>query len=372
MNKAFRILFLISLTTIVCASCHKVEELFPESFERNDKPFSIEAVPPEGCDSIVFYRIRVSGNDTLIEKFNLPNDTISFNRLNYSIGDSIILEAYPKNGYTFINWVRDGVRITDSTGVDISTQPVYSFTVNKNDTILKTENHNTLVSIKYHYEARFGIDYALQVIPSIEEVMPADLIAAMGPYLYFGDNPPKIDLCFSLPDSIMLHTLIKANPNGAYNFVNEATWPKPCDCTSNSFIFENQHRCVAESHYYERQYYHGDIIYYATAEDSIFIMGHDSLFTAYFHQTWKPYSTYSNIPLLSIESRRESVILSGIKTDEGIKRFQWGVRIESYSPANSTLIDIPPGSGGQPGVHDIMVFSSDRTLYYDPNFQRHF
>ncbi len=350
MNKKLGLLLLTGLAAVFCASCSKVEELFPESFSHNGKPFSVDKVPVEG-GSITLDRGRVTDSVYSIIRLN-PSDTVS----SFKAGDTIILTATPTNGYTFINWVRNGV--------GTSTDPIYKFCLEEKD----LDNGR----VKYHYEARFGNDYAIQSIPSIDEVMPADLIAAMGPYLHFGDNPPRIDVCFSLPDSIMLHTLIKSNPNGAYNFDNEETWPKECLCNFNAFMFENLHRCIAESHYFERQYYNGEIIYYATAVDSIFIMGHDDYFTAYFHQTWKPFSNYSNILLLTINSRRESVILSGKMGDEGVEEFQWGVRIESYDPANSSLIDAAPGNGGQPGIHDIMIFNSNRTLLYDPTFQKTF
>lgn len=335
-------MLLTGLAAFLCASCNKVEEIFPESFHRNDNPFSVEKVPAEG-GTIMLQRVN-GGQITILDP-----ESASF-----SVGDTLILTALPTNGYTFIKWVRDGK--------PFSAEPSFQF-------CLETEDL-TDGKVKYHYEARFGLDYAIQKIPSIEKVMPADLIAAMGPYLHFGDNPPKIDICFSLPDSIMLHTLIKANPNGAYNFDNEETWPKPIICTFNTFMFENQHRCIAESHYYERQYYDGQIIYYATAEDSIFIMGHDEYFTAYFHQIWKPYSIHINLPLLEINERRESVIMSGKMGEDGIEEFQWGVRYESYDPANISLIDAPPGTGGQPGIHDIMIFNSNRTLLYDPTFHK--
>lgn len=357
MNKTLRLLFLSGLAAISCASCSKVEQLFPESFERNKNPFSVEAVPQEGRDTLIFFRIK--GNDSIKTQF-YPTDTT----LKFKVGDSIILEARAKNGYTFINWVRDGN--------GVSNNPIYGFKLDSLDIDKSTH------FVKHHYEARFGLDYALQVIPPIDSIIPAELIAAMGDYLYFGDTPPKIDFCFSLPDSIMLHTLIKANPNGHYNFDNEETWPKLCPCDTNSFLFERQHRCVAESHYYECRFYDGSIYYHATVDGSVFIMGHDDYFTAYFHQIWKPSSKFENYSLSGLNSRRESVIMSGKIGTEGIEEFQWGRLIESYDPVDFPKIDYYPtggdghDGGGQPGINDIMIYSSDRILLYNPSFKKHF
>lgn len=374
MNKTtLRLLLFTGLAAIFCASCSKDKDLpdIPDSYQHNGKPFSVEAKPDEGCDSLLYFKIRVVGDDTLTEKLKYPSELSCFDTLSCKIGDSIILEAFPKSGYTFINWVRNGK--------EISTQTVYSFKVNENDTItLKKPDNTPFIGIKHHYEARFGLDYALQVIPPIDSIIPVELIKAMGDYLYFGDTPPKIDFCFSLPDSIMLHTLIKANPDGHYNFDNEETWPKPCPSDTNSFLFERQHRCVAESHYYECRFYDGSIYYHATVEGSVFIMGHDDYFTAYFHQIWKPSSTFENYSLSGLNSRRESVIMSGKIGTEGIEEFQWGRLIESYDPADFPKIDYYPtggeghDGGGQPGINDIMIYSSDRILLYNPTFKKHF
>ena len=40
MNKKLSLLLFTGLAAFLCASCNKVEEIFPESFQRNDNPFS--------------------------------------------------------------------------------------------------------------------------------------------------------------------------------------------------------------------------------------------------------------------------------------------------------------------------------------------
>ena len=348
MNKTLRLLFLSGLAAISCASCSKVEQLFPESFERNKNPFSVEAVPQEGRDTLIFFRIK--GNDSIKTQF-YPTDTT----LKFKVGDSIILEARAKNGYTFINWVRDGNGVSDN--------PIYGFKLDSLDIDKSTH------FVKHHYEARFGLDYALQVIPPIDSIIPAELIKAMGPYLHFGDNPPKIDGCFSLPDSIMFDKLIKADTNGDYRYDSMPMRIAPID--HYTFVFERQHRGIAECFYYECQYPYGMAYLYATVKDSIFIMGEGDYFTAYFHQDWKP---WSSVPwsLVDLNSCRESVILSGKIGDNGIEEFRWGRYIESYNPTNFSYIDLEPSRYGVPGTHDILIYNSNRTLLYNPTFQKHF
>lgn len=350
MNKPLRLLLLTGLAAIFCASCSKVEQLFPESFERNDKPFSVEKVPVEG-GTITLQRMHRGTPE------NLDYESAS---LTFDIGDTLILIATPKNGYTFINWIRDGKLV--------STQPRYQFILDGKD--IKDGQ------VKYHYEARFGLDYALQVIPSIDEVVPADLIKAMGPYLHFGDTPPRIDTCFSAIDFITLDTLIQYDPTEDYSFSEQPqTFPYP----KNTFLFEKQHRCIVEKHYYERCNYPDYFYYSANAADSIFVMGSGDYFTVYFKQTWKAW-IHPDLPgldHLKKVTRRESIILSGKRGDTGIEDFHWGMCVESYDPKDYQYIGADPGHSGQPGINDIMIFSykdpqgHNLTLPYDPTFQKH-
>ena len=376
MNRiTLRFLFFTGLAAIFCASCSKVEQLFPESFERNDKPFSVEAVPPEGCDSITLYHFRKG--DTIGKKLDYKSDSLRYNTSDsifigdsfVRIGDSLVLTAWSKNGYTFINWICDGSKITNSAGVDISTQPVYGFKVKEEDIIEKEEDNKKLSIIKHHYEARFGLDYALQVIPPIDSIIPPELIKAMGNYLYFGDTPPKIDFCFTIPQGhLFMDTIIRPNPTEQYG---SGSISNPINLQYNTFIFERQHRCVAESHYYERCNWEdgtNSFYYYANVSDSIFIMGHDNCFTAYFHQTWRAWKNIAGLPYLDNLTRRESVILSGKIYEGGIKEFHWGMHVDSYDYHDN--LDGQNAIGSRvPGIHDILIMSSDSTIF-DPTFQK--
>ena len=348
MNKKLSLLLFSGLAAFLCASCNKVEEIFPESFQRNDNPFSVEKVPAEGGTIMLQ---RVNGGQTT----TLNPESASFN-----VGDTLILTALPKNGYTFINWKRDGVEET--------TKPIYKFCLEDKD----IENGR----VKYHYEARFGLDYAIQSIPSIDEVMPADLIAAMAPYLHFGDTPPKIDTCFYLKDHILISRFIHnqdIDPTSSFSFLEG----QPIDYRQHNFRWRGQHRCVADSYYYTRLV--GDSlqftpdVYYriyetATITDSIFIMGEGSYFTAYFPQEVKrgmePDEQFSNFISDYELVRRESVIISGQITDQGVKDFHYGVRIEGYN-MDSPRIGLV---GGLPNKHDIIIYDYSGLCPFDPPY----
>lgn len=338
MNKKLRLLLLTGLTAVFFASCNKVEELFPEPFNHNGKPFSVEKVPVEG-GTIKLNKVTHGVESPL----NYELTTLSF-----QAGDSLILTATPKNGYTFINWVRDGK--------PISTQPKYEFCLDGNDIIDGR--------VKYHYEARFGNDYAIQSIPSIDAVMPADLIAEMGPYLHFGDNPPHIDSFYV--DVLEIkhfihnsdHPEIPFDTNTMYYLKDGQDIP-----TRIQFDFYGQHRGIFDSCRFERAYGEmfndGTASYYlfekASAQDSIFIMGSGNDFTLYFRHSMRrsiePYNEFlaNNITGGLSLVRIESVIISGTLSGQRVNDFHWGYRIEQYSES----LPIIGRRNGLPAIHDL-------------------
>ena len=204
------------------------------------------------------------------------------------------------------------------------------------------------------------LDYALQVIPSIDAVMPADLIAVMGPNLHFGDNPPRIDTCF-YTDSIRLARFIHNTDDTTTTY-----YLSDMQYITNKFTydFRDQHRGIVDTCMYERSY--GDISYglgyylfeNANTQDSIYIMGDGNEFTIYYHQTCKkrmePDESLANyISDYSVE-RTESIIISGRVTDHGIADFIMGMRVENYSEPSPRI--------GQlhylPARHDIFIYDN--------------
>lgn len=351
MNKKLGLLLLTGLAAIFCASCSKVEELLPESFSHNGKPFSIEKVPVEG-GSITLDRGRVTDSVYSIIRLN-PSDTVS----SFKAGDTIILTATPKNGYTFINWVRNGV--------GTSTNPIYKFCLEEKD----LDNGR----VKHHYEARFGNDYAIQSIPSIDEVMPADLIAEMGPYLNFGDNPPQIN-SFSFDVLQIKHFIHNSDhPEIPYD-TTTMYYRRDGEFYPNKFYFEfeSQHRGIFDSCKFERTYENIfgpsvdiDIIEYANTSDSIFIMGNGNDFTIYYRQSVKRRMEPSteipgagNITGGLTITRVESTIITGTvsESDQSIQNFHWGFRIEGYNEENSAI------GTTLPAIHDMFHY-----VEYHPN-----
>ena len=358
MNKTtLRLLLSIGLAVFIYASCSKDKDFpdIPDLYLFNDSvPFSVEAVPSEGCDTLFFFRIKE--NDSIKLPFN-PTDA----SLEFKAGDSIILEAHAKSGYTFINWVRNWK--------EVSTKPIYGFKLDSTD--IDTLNH-----VIYHYEARFGLDYALQVIPSIDEVMPADLISEMKDYLHFGDTPPQLDTCFYIKDSILIARFVHnqdIDPTSTFSFT-EGQW---IHYRQHNFRWKGQHRCVADQYFYTRlvgdsvQFLPG--VYYrifekATVTDSIFIMGDGDKFTAYFHQeverAMEPDEQFSSFITDYDLVRRESVIVSGQITSQGIVDFHYGVRIEGYNKPSSHI----GADGGSPNVHDIILYECSSLCPFDPPY----
>lgn len=215
------------------------------------------------------------------------------------------------------------------------------------------------------------IDYAIQTVTSIDRVIPAKLIAAMGPYLNFGDMPPKIDTCFFAP-RFHLDTIIKNDTNTVYN--------KPPQWFSYRFTwkFVDQHRCAIDSLLFEKKYLE-NYIYDNGLSDTVFVMGNSNYFTAYYQQNVEYIATIpTNYPSNLI--RRESVIVTGkVITDSsdqhritGITDFRMGFLIESYIDKythqvlthNSDTIGVEV-----PGINDILLYSCQNdTLKINPDF----
>lgn len=363
MNKKLSLLLFTGLAAFLCASCSKVEEIFPESFQRNDNPFSVEKVPAEGGTIMLQ---RVNGGQTI---------TLNPESASFSVGDTLILTALPKNSYTFINWKRDGVEKT--------TKPIYKFCLEDKD----IENGR----VKYHYEARFGLDYAIQSIPSIDTVMPADLVSIMGPHLHFGDNPPV--LYQMNVDSVV--GFYAKNPTLLDYYAVDSTavfssWCFVVDpATGNNslpavkdywdfFLFHDQHRGIAKVDYkclyMDETYVIGGeninirVFDKANSSDSVFIMGNSTEFTAYYHQfRERVVSIPENSPIPVPQNypnpgSHEAVILTGTITETGVKDVYYGIKFLAY--------DNPSGAGiSFSNIGDIIVFHYDFIpfAYWNPN-----
>lgn len=226
------------------------------------------------------------------------------------------------------------------------------------------------------------IDYTLQVIPDIHEIIPKDFLNAMdsipkivhnasGGYdttyisaLYFGDNPPtriaKDSLGFFKKDA-KVSNFIKSNPLSEYNVIVGETKKH-----TNYFLFSDQHRGVAK---YDYKCVHLDTVYggvshqyvieYSSIPDYVYIMGEDPKFTAYFVQDRHK---ESNLSTIVDYGSHEYVVLSGEVTDTGIKNLYYGIKIKGYDN---------PADAGQRclNIDDILIFYFDELpyRYWDPD-----
>lgn len=207
------------------------------------------------------------------------------------------------------------------------------------------------------------LDYALQVIPDIHEVMPHDLLEAVGvEKLHFGDNPPKLSL-----DSLgfarkpaVIYDYIKYDSTTSYSLI--VGEPK---FYTFFFKFSDQHRGIAKYDFkcqyidsiyggVDHQYY----IEYAHVEDSVFIMGDAPYFTAYFNQNRIKESSISTIVDYG---SHEATILTGEVTPTGIKDLYYAMKITGY--------DNPVDAGDRClNINDIVIFYIEFLpfRYWDP------
>lgn len=196
------------------------------------------------------------------------------------------------------------------------------------------------------------LDYALQVIPDIHKVMPIDLVMAMDSMnaLHFGDNPPKLYL-----DSV----------KGFRKKDTEIIYYLPSDTTivfdvsvgdikhySDCFRFYDQHKGVADLDYRCEYTDNGpnDFMFeVSSATDSVFIMGENGFFTAYYKQIRHKKKSAMYSAVVDYGSH-EAVILSGKVTSNGIQNLFYGIKILGY--------DDPSDAG------DLCLNIGDIVIYY--------
>ncbi len=353
MTKTLRLLLLVSFAVFLCYSCTK------EKYEAK-VPILYTASPEYASDSLVLYKVIHIGDSIHLEQL----DTTA--ALRFEVGDSLLLLATAKAGYTFINWVRDGI--------EVSTDPSYYFVLEGDD--VDADKHY----VKHHYEARFGLDYALQVIPEIHKVMPLDLLYYMDSIpkavsnpdgsndtiiisaLHFGDNPPLLfkDTLGVSGSPITALEHIKSDPFSSHSItVNE---PTPY---TDYFHFYDQHRGVVK-YDYKKVYLdqsagnmHNYYIEYANVTDSVFVMGEAPYFTVYLTQRRHK---ESSIPTIVDYGSYEYLIISGEVTSTGFKDLYYGMKIKKYeNPADAGIQCF--------NIDDIIIYHIDFLpfTYWDPS-----
>lgn len=228
------------------------------------------------------------------------------------------------------------------------------------------------------------LDYALQVIPDIHEVMPRDLVKAMTAIpdtvggqpvthnaLHFGDNPPSLvfmdndTLLGFMKDFFLQKVYIPVDSTCAYA---STFYPNKPLQSINCFLFHDQHRGVAKYDFKENyiKINEGPNNYaYETAHltDSVFIMGEGNDFTAYYTQK-RSFVASPNNQNPNYMNPSEYVILSGTVTATGIKNLFFGKKIKNYDNPDPILI-----GNRYPNINDILIYYKDFVpfAYWDPN-----
>lgn len=171
-----------------------------------------------------------------------------------------------------------------------------------------------------------------QIIPFISDttLWPQDLLTMFGEqYVNFGDTPPKLNLAFKINRQQYVSTNLDPDESPAIGSIS----PLP-----HSHRFQDQYLQIS-------QYTHSISLGGYTVEneiDSVYITGHDSLFTVYFHETFK-----------NDGSPTHAVIMSGTLVDRGVINYRYGYKIVNYSdtivppnayPLNSIFIFQNPDS----------------------------
>lgn len=230
-----------------------------------------------------------------------------------------------------------------------------------------------------------SIDYALQVIPDIHDVIPMDLVEAMNAVhdtingiptvicaLHFGDNPPSLvfkqndSLLGFMKDVFIVKEYLPIDPNCGYRL---SCYPGKYLLPINCFRFHDQHRGIAQVDYkynYIKPEQEGPNNYayeLSIVSDSVFIMGEGNDFTVYYSQK-RSFEASQNNDNPNYMKPSEYVILSGTVTSGGISNLYFGTKIRKYDNPDPILI----GDRYQ-NVDDILIIHKDFVpfQYWDPN-----
>ena len=173
-----------------------------------------------------------------------------------------------------------------------------------------------------------------QNIESITDYMPKDLLDYFGEEnVNFGDYPPKIDHTFSSKHKYVFTNLNTPN----------APQPGQISPVIRYHKFHNQYLAIADYVATTSEQMHFNPSSPYDSVSPVYIIGHDSLFTAYFYEE----SQAAGNPTWA-------VVISGKITDCGISNYRYGYQIMSYAES-PTPENVYP-------VNSIFVFEDEDGL----------
>ena len=173
-----------------------------------------------------------------------------------------------------------------------------------------------------------------QNIESITDYLPKDLLDYFGEEnVNFGDYPPKIEYSFSSKHKYVSTNLTTPN----------APQPGQISPVIRYHKFHNQYLAIADYVSTTSEQMHFDPSNPNDSVSPVYIIGHDSLFTAYFYEE----SQAAGNPTWA-------VVISGKITDSGISNYRYGYQIMSYA-------ELPVPENVYP-VNSIFVFEDEDGL----------
>lgn len=246
--------------------------------------------------------------------------------------------------------------------------------------------------------------YAYQHIPNINEFMPQRLLEAFGDnYLYYGDEPPRVEGSYKA-DNLDLYKKILGE-NSAYMIelgplaytayfkiteqhkgIAQLEFKAPhgdpehpeyggyfCEYSSNDstyyYIKNDIERfttdTIAPSYFKNDSYSHGDF-------QTVYIMGNDPYFTIYFYEIRSISSRTQPLNAVIISGRmaEETVIITDTVTQRTdtitkpvIKDLRWGIETMKYYKEGPTLAQLLR-FGYLPNSGDALVIHNTQDAHY--------